>query len=73
MSRGQEAGRGKRRARAAANDPTSLLAHICEVMGLFPAAGEQVLVELAGGMKTERRTGAAVQRGRRAGHSRKRR
>jgi hypothetical protein len=46
-----------------------LLAHVCEVMGLFPRAGDQALAEWVAKMKAERQAGAAVKKSRRAGSS----
>ena len=47
-----------------------LLAHVCEVMGLFPSEGDQALAEWVDKMKAERLAGAAVKKRRRAGSSR---
>jgi len=46
-----------------------LLAHVCEIIGLFPHAGDQTLTEWVAKMKAERQAGAAVKKSRRAGSS----
>ncbi|MDD2762392.1 MAG: hypothetical protein PHE83_00295 [Opitutaceae bacterium] len=45
----------------------NLLAHVCEIMGLFPSESDQALAELVGRMNAEKRTGAATGKSRRAG------
>jgi hypothetical protein len=67
----KKATRGSRRRKSAGDETVDLLAHVCEVMGLFPREGDQALAEWMARMKAERQTGAAVQRSRRAGSSRR--
>jgi hypothetical protein len=62
--------RGSRRRKSAGDETVDLLAHVCEVMGLFPREGDQALAEWIARMKAERQAGAAVQKSRRAGSSR---
>lgn len=63
--------RGSRRRRPAGDETGDLLAHVCEVMGLFPREGDQALAEWIARMKAERQTGAAAKKSRRAGSSRR--
>jgi hypothetical protein len=64
---------GSLRRRHDANRSADLLAHVCEVMELFPVAGEQAIAELVGKMQTDRPAGAAAGKRRRAGSRRHRR
>jgi len=59
--------RRPRRRRTAGDESVDLLAHVCEVMGLFPREGDQALAEWVAKMKAERQAGAAVKKSRRAG------
>jgi hypothetical protein len=61
--------REPRRRRTVGDESVDLLAHICEVMGLFPREGDQALAEWVAKMKAERKAGAAVKKSRRAGSS----
>lgn len=63
--------RGSRRRRSAGDETGDLLAHVCEVMGLFPREGDQALAEWIARMKAEGQAGAAVKKSRRAGSSRR--
>ena len=62
---------GSRRRKSAGDETVDLLAHVCEVMGLFPREGDQALAEWVARMKAERLAGAAVRKRRRAGSSRR--
>ena len=55
---------GARRRRRASGD---LLAHVCEIVALFPDEGAQALAELVGRLGGHGRAGAAVAKGCRAG------
>jgi len=44
-----------------------LLANLCAVMALFPAAGDAAFGEMVAKMKADRAAGAATAKGRRAG------
>jgi hypothetical protein len=63
--------RGSRRRKSAGDETVDLLAHVCEVMGLFPREGDQALAEWMARVKAESQAGAAVQKSRRAGSSRR--
>ena len=63
--------RGSRRRRSAGDETVDLLAHVCEIMGLFPRAGDQALAEWIARMKAEEQAGAADKKSRRAGSSRR--
>jgi hypothetical protein len=63
--------RGSRRRKSAGDETVDLLAHVCEVMGLFPREGDQALAEWIARMKAERQAGAADQKSRCAGSSRR--
>jgi hypothetical protein len=58
------------RRRHDANRSAGLLAHVFEVMELFPAAGDQAIAELVGKMQAARPAGAAARQRRRAGSRR---
>ena len=51
----------------AENGSVNLLAHVCEVMGLFPRESELALAELVARIRSEKPTGAAARNSRRAG------
>jgi hypothetical protein len=57
----------KRKRKDAENGSVNLLAHVCEVMGLFPRESELALAELVARIRSEKLTGAAAKIGRRAG------
>jgi hypothetical protein len=40
-------------------DATDLFAHVCEVMGMFPNAGDQAIAEFVGRLKREKQAGSA--------------
>lgn len=46
--------RGERPCRVRGLDPTDLFAHVCEVMRLFPGAGDQAIAEMVGRLKREK-------------------
>ena len=62
-------GRRQRRSRPGARrtGAADLLANLCAVMALFPAAGDAAFGEMVAKMKADRAAGAATAKGRRAG------
>ena len=66
---GQTGGRRPRRARGL--NPGELLAHVCEVLRLFPDAGNQAVAEMIGRLKREKEARAAAVTVRPVGRGRK--